>query len=48
MVDFEKIKEVIKNKEISYEEMYHGIAFIYYTELITRAEYKELMELLEG
>lgn len=47
-INFEKIKEIVKNKEVSFEEMYHGIAFLYYLEIITREEYHELMQLWEG
>lgn len=47
MTIFEKAKEIIKNKEVPYDETYHGIAFIYYMELITRQEYTKLIKLLE-
>lgn len=47
MYVFKNAKEVIENKEISFDEMYHGIAFIYYIGAITQEEYKILMQLLE-
>lgn len=39
---FEKAKEAVK-ENYNREEIYHGIAFLYYSEIITRAEYSELM-----
>ena len=44
MAVFEKAKEAIL-ENYNREEIYHGIAFLYYAEIITRAEYKELMEI---
>lgn len=44
---FEKAKNTLLEDLIPTDEQYHGIAFLYYSEIITRDEYTALMELFK-
>lgn len=44
MTAFEKAKAAAK-ENYNREEVYHGIAFLYYSEIITLAEYNALMDI---
>lgn len=48
MTIFEKALNTIKENLISYDEIYHGVAFLFYSEIITHKEYKILMEALKN
>ena len=47
MTAFEKAKAAAK-ENYNREEIYHGIAFLYYAEIITHEEYKQLMSIYNG
>ena len=44
MTIFEKAKQAV-SENYNREEIYSGIAFLYYAEIITHEEYKQLMDI---
>ena len=44
---YEKAKMVVEDDECSVEEIYHGIALLFYADYITHEQYKNLMKLFK-
>lgn len=42
---YEKAKMVVEENECNVDEVYHGIAFIFYADIISHEQYKNLMKL---
>ena len=45
MTVFEKAKRGVVRNDISAQELYDGIAFLYYCDIVTLEEYNALMDL---
>lgn len=44
---YEKAKMAVEDDECNVEEIYHGIAFLFYADIVTHEQYKNLMKLFD-
>lgn len=45
MTAFEKAKQIIIDNSAGTDEIYHGIAFLYWCDIINQEEYRTLVEI---